>query len=376
MDKKPINADEVSRAFHLLSSYNGIVRWAARKGDAIEGSWAATPLELVQFAEAYADCDFYVQLNPSDRRHGRRCRAEDIAAWEWFVVDLDPEGDYRPDLYTLRTAGGEVTQAIQSYTGKPYVPVAVFSGRGLQLWFHVGAHEWRLVNAVTGAPREFDVHAVDLWAEDPVTVKRTITLRDAIASAQRYWLAQLATRVTDKRIIVDPSVSDLPRLMRCPGTYNRKTGSRASFIYVNGRDLGAGASVQANLGYKLLKYTPSDRMYSSIEPGITQLPEGAPWQAALSKINSTAAGTITYGATEPGRHRAMSGAARALAEVGLEEEEILKALTVAGMRSRPELLDGPYLERTARDAVARFSRTGDPDDAVFTAIKNNLDAQP
>ncbi len=368
MDKKPIDADQVSRAFHLLSSYNGIVRWAARKGDAIEGSWAASPLELVQFAEAYRDWDFYVQLNPSDRRHGVRCRSEDIAAWEWFVVDLDPEGDYRPDQYTLRTAGREVVHAIHAYTGKQYVPVAVYSGRGLQLWFRVGLHsvvsdprvesgmyhEWRLYNMADGKPRSFDIRGVDLWAEDPVTVKRTLLMRDAITSAQRYWLAQLATRVTDKRIIVDPSVSDLPRLMRCPGTFNRKTGAQAEILMLDGgRD---GEAVQEHLGYKLLKYTPSDRMYSTLEPGASRLPEGAPWQAALSKINSTAAGTITYGATEPGRHRAMSGAARALAEVGLEEEEILKALTVAGMRSRPELLDGPYLERTARDAFTRFSQ--------------------
>lgn len=367
MDKKPIDVAQVSRAFHLLSSYNGIVRWAARQGDQIEGSWAGSPLELVQFAEAYRDWDFYVQLNPSNRRHGRRCRSEDIAAWDWFVVDLDPEGDYRPDQYTLRTAGREIVHAIHAYTGKHYVPVAVFSGRGLQLWFRVGInsvtvdprvesgmlHEWRLYNAVDGTPRQFDIRGVDLWAEDPVTVKRTLLMRDAITSAQRYWLAQLATRVTDKRIVVDPSVSDLPRLMRCPGTFNRKTGAMAEILMLDGGL--DGEVVQRDLGYKLLRYTPSDRMYSTLTD-VSALPAGAPWQAALARINQTAAATITYGATEPGRHRAFSGAARALAEVGLSKGEILKALTVAGMRSRPELLDGPYLERTARDAFTRFSQ--------------------
>jgi len=347
----------VSRTYHLLASYNGIVRWGARSKDTIEGAWAGSAAELVQFAEAYAEWDFYVQLNPSDRRHGKRCRTEDVAAWEWFAVDLDPAGDYVPSLTSLNVAATNVESALHNYLGHEFRPLRVYSGRGVQLWFRVARLEMcsdpRNVNGVKHefyADADFPVTAVDLWSEPPITVKKVLKVRDAVTCAQRYWLGQLWSRVGVEGIIVDPSVSDLPRLMRCPGTYNRKTGAMAYFH--SGDDV-----VHRNLGRLLLKYTPTDRLWPA--PAVGQdgvLPEGAPWQAAGSRINATAANTITFGATEPGRHRAMCAAARALAEVGISEVEIVKALTLAGSRSRPELLDPDYIARTARDSAVRFGK--------------------
>lgn len=358
-----IDALEIARAFHLLSSYNGIVRWGARKGDRIQGAWAGSALELVQFAEAYAEWDFYVQLNPSDRRHGVRCSTEDIAAWEWFVVDLDPVGI--PDKKSLGIAVQDVKRAVHAYTGKDYIPLEIHSGRGRQLWYRVSdfvnktetgmRHEWHLKDSA-GLPVLFDVRGIDLWAEDPIVVKRNLLLRDVVTCAQRYWLSQLAARITVPNVIVDPSVSDLPRLMRCPGTINQKTGERAYFVTdtVTANLLGAWA-VQPYMAWKLLKYTPSDRLYPSAVPDSSALPDGAPWQAALSRVNPTAANFVTYGSTEPGRHRACVAAARALAETGLSEEEVLKALIVGGERSRPELLDVAYLSRTAHEAWIRVN---------------------
>jgi len=353
---RKVDVEQVSKTYHLLASFNGIVRWGARNKDTIEGAWAGNAAELVQFAEAYADWDFYVQLNPSERRHGRRCRTEDIAAWEWFVVDLDPEGDYVPDERALFRASENIEKAMHNYLGHKFDALRVYSGRGMQMWFRVGKHI--AAHASVGgmyhefyADADFPIHAVDLWQDPPISVQKVIKLRDAITCAQRYWLGQLGTRVGVERIIVDPSVSDLPRLMRCPGTYNRKTGKQARSYFYSGTD------VQKNLGRLLLKYTPKDRLWPA--PAVGQdgvLPEGAPWQAAGARINMTAANTITFGATEPGRHRAMCAAARALAEVGISEVEIVKALTLAGSRSRPELLDPEYIARTARDAAVRFGK--------------------
>lgn len=355
---RKVDVEQVSQTYHLLASFNGIVRWGARNKDTIEGAWAGSAAELVQFAEAYAEWDFYVQLNPSERRHGKRCRTEDIAAWEWFVVDLDPEGDYVPDEDVVFRAALNVEKAMHNYLGHTFTPLRVYSGRGMQLWFRVGKHE---VTAGAGrdfngmvhefyADADFPVTAVDLWQEPPISVRKVLKVRDAVTCAQRYWLGQLGTRVGVERIIVDPSVSDMPRLMRCPGTYNRKTGRMAG-IHSGTMD------VQKNLGRLLLKYTPTDRLWPA--PTVGQdgvLPEGAPWQAAGARINMTAANTITFGATEPGRHRAMCAAARALAEVGISEVEIVKALTLAGSRSRPELLDPGYITRTAHDAAVRFGK--------------------
>jgi len=353
-----IDVSQVSRTYHLLASYNGIVRWGARNKDTIEGAWAGSAAELVQFAEAYSEWDFYVQLNPSAKRHGKRCRTEDIAAWEWFVVDLDPEGDYVPPKDELCRAALNVERALHNYLGREFTALRVYSGRGMQLWFRVGEHgvtsgPGRDLNGMHHefyADADFPVTAVDLWSEPPITVKKVLKVRDAVTCAQRYWLGQLGSRVGVDRIIVDPSVSDLPRLMRCPGTYNRKTGKMAHWH-------SGDADVQPNLGRLLLKYTPTDRLWPA--PAVGQdgvLPEGAPWQAAGSRINATAANTITFGATEPGRHRAMCAVARALAEVGISEVEIVKALTLAGERSRPELLDPDYIARTARDAATRFGK--------------------
>jgi len=354
-----IDVAQVSRTYHLLASFNGIVRWGARNKDTIEGAWAGSAAELVQFAEAYREWDFYVQLNPSERRHGRRCRTEDIAAWEWFVVDLDPEGDYVPEEHVLHHAANNVERALHNYLGHEFTPLRVYSGRGIQLWFRVGKFSFtpdpRNIQGMAHefyADQDFPVTAVDLWQEPPISVKKVLKLRDAVTCAQRYWLGQLSSRVGVERIIVDPSVSDLPRLMRCPGTYNRKTGKQARAHFRSDSD-----AVQKNLGRLLLKYTPTDRLWPA--PAVGQdgvLPEGAPWQAAGARINMTAANTITFGATEPGRHRAMCAAARALAEVGISEVEIVKALTVAGSRSRPELVDPVYISRTAHDAAVRFGK--------------------
>jgi hypothetical protein len=339
-----MNRDEIMRTFHLLSRRTGIVWWAARKGDKLEGSWASSPLELVQFAEAYSDWDFYVQPNPSARRHGKRCRTEDIAAWEWFLVDLDPKDGVKtinePWARMNEDAVVNIQHLVDSYSGKANKPFIIFSGRGIQLWYSLGCVDLT-------ANERWPVRRVDL-TNMKVTTLDEVPLCVAIPAAQSHWLEYLASHFQSEYFNVDTSSSDLPRLMRCPGTINRKTGLPA-YVAKEGEDQ-QGAAMKG-LWRKLLNYTPTAKMLHKPAPSVP----GAPWQVAAALTKSkTAADFLTFGATEPGRHKVACATARALAEAGIDESEIVKALERGGQLSRPVLDDPEYIARTAADAVRRF----------------------
>lgn len=296
------------------------------------------PLELVQFARAYEGWDFYVQPNPSSKPYGKRCSAEDVDHWHWFLVDIDPIGRPVPGK---EKAAEEVIDALQAYAGKRYAPYWIDSGRGIQLWFLLEVYGISLADRPT-----YELRFVDMWDEPSVKVKTAIPIRHAISAATKYWLSQLNSRITNPAFVIDPSVSDLPRLMRCPGTVNRKTGAMASFM--------AKGTPCAGLAEKLLDYTPAEKMTvrAAVMDLAASLPDDAPWQAAASTLTLAAMNFITLGATEPGRHSACAAAARSLAESGISEVEVLKALTLGAKKCRPEIDDAAYLERTAREAMA------------------------
>lgn len=338
--------DQIVKTFHLVES-NGVARWAARRGDTLEGSWAANPMELVQFAEAYKDWNFYVQPNPSQKRHGKRCSAADITDWRWFLVDLDPSTG--PDDDDYGDAIFEVVSALQSYMGKPYTPLMLHSGRGRQLWFRLTVDEpWYCKSNLESM---FKLTRVGLEGVETID---EIPMRSAIQDAQRYWLKQLGGRVETPGVSIDGSVSDLPRLMRCPGTINTKTGEVARFLNVYDEK----THFCRGLAEKLLRYVPvtefrrSHQCYAPLGSCA-----GHPWQAAVSFLTGRGADYLTFGAIEPGRHSGAVAAARSLAEQGVEEKEIFRALLFGGSLCRPELDDSGYFIRTARDAVARCRPT-------------------
>ena len=338
--------DQIVKTFHLVAS-NGVARWAARKGDTLEGSWAANPMELVQFAEAYEDWNFYVQPNPSQKRHGKRCSAADVTDWRWFLVDLDPsssdpvnEDDYGDAIF-------EVVAALQAYMGKAYTPLTLHSGRGRQLWFRLTVDEpWYCKSNLASM---FKLTRVGL---EGIEVIDEIPMRSAVQDAQRYWLKQLAGRVTSHYVSLDTSTSDLPRLMRCPGTINTKTGEIARFFTAYDEK----THFCAGLAEKLLRYVPVTefrRGYQGPLPARSPFSEHQPWQAAAAWCTGRGADYLSFGALEPGRHSGAVAAARSLAEQGVSEGEILKALAFGGSLCRPELDDAAYFDRTAKDAVSR-----------------------
>lgn len=326
-----IDEDQIAAAWRFLDYPGCVVRWAAIKGGRCEGSWAQSPMELVQFARAYVGWNFYVQPNPSAKRHGNRCGAADIAFWRWFLIDIDPvdgavfappvETEWGPCPVELAEIAADTLQGIAAYSGTRAYAKFVFSGRGIQLWIPL----------------------------DAVDFDNSSTSRHKVQACQRYWLEQLERRRRDDRVRIDVSAcADLPRLFRCPGTVNQKTGEMARFLH--------SFEMKANPGLasKILAYTPD---YAQAPPpeAPTMVIRGS-WQAAVAYMSREGANFLTYGAVEPGRHRAACAAARSLAELGVAESEIVDALTLGCARSRPAIEDPAYIARTAREALRYVGR--------------------
>lgn len=342
-----IDREAVMATFDLLDYAN--VRWGAiHPTGKIDGGYAKTAAELADFAEAYAGWNFYVQPNPSARIGGTRARTEDITEWRWFIVDLDPIADVVPR--TLTEIAHAVQAVMSGYLGHRFDdvwPVVLYSGRGIQIWYPVSP--WKML---PGEEVNF-TRLGGLWQstpgffEDSVTVTTLQTTR-AITLAQRYWLGRIAERVLPKwGYAVDVSVSDLPRLARCPGTFNQKTGHLA----VRFND-----PVGALDGRNFLRYVPT-AVYVERRGEVRTAPDGMPWQAADPFLTRRASAWLLNGEAEPGRHWGASAAARSLAEAGVGYGQIVAALEAGGAKCRPPLTDMEYIERTAREAVERVNRT-------------------
>jgi hypothetical protein len=331
-----IDANAVREVFTTLGYPN--VRWAARRGDRMEGSYARSADELVSFAEAYQDRNFYVQPNPSTRIGGTRVSADDIVAWRWFIVDLDPkEGvefpQYAKAVSSVIDSMHRLTGALSSQRAWPR---HTFSGRGHQLWYRVDFH----------VPLDclHIIIRVDRTTLE-ITTEGQVDMRRAIRAAQSYWLHRLTQRLDPAYgVEIDPSCSDLPRLARCPGTVNQKTGQEAYVLR---------HALHALDGLSFLRAVPNERYLQARVPERMVLGPGTPWQAADPYLTKTASRFINQGSREPGRHSDATAAARSLAEAGIEYDQIMDALALGASRCSPPLEDQIHLERTARDAVAR-----------------------
>ena len=300
---------EIQRCWDLLPHPEGtVVRVFARNRDTgeLDGDFARNAGEMFHFARINADKQVYVCPNPcrggtANVRHS----AQDVTHWSYLLIDMDPI----EDVFDPAPALEEALLWLGEWTGRDFGglrrPLIIDSGRGRQAW--VRLEDWKLADDMD------DVAAHR--AGGPVCIGRRIARK-----VNGYWLKQL----TDKLGMchgckVDTSTSDLPRPMRMPGTFNQKTGRMATIVEP-GCGLNDGLATLLNVG------TP-DKV--KIEPDVTPIAPGLPWQMAAHRLTLTAKKYLKEGQDEPGRHKVMWHTARKLHELGVSRAEARKALTQA-----------------------------------------------
>jgi len=125
-------------------------------------------------------------------------------------------------------------------------------------------------------------------AYDMIPMGRSVARR-----VNSYWLRCLDEKLgVSHGCRIDTSVSDLPRVMRCPGTINQKTKREARFIHETNR-------VFVGLAKRLVDLTPA-RLFTDPPESPEGVPAGQPWQMVFPHLTRTAQDYLLYGQCEPG----------------------------------------------------------------------------
>ena len=301
-----------------------VVRLFSRKADSRGGDFARSLRELRVWASARVDRNIYVAPNPTTSTSGERHSARDVTHWSFFLIDIDPiEKKYNIKKATSHVLNAFANMAPCGVIGRPIV---IDSGRGCQLWY-------RLPDLITDASTEEGI--IKEGRVHPKTARKI----------NGYWLAELDRRVgLTNGCRIDTSVSDLPRVMRCPGTYNVKTGKMARIIEAN-------KTVFESLPQCLLKPIPKSAL---IDPVLKPGAPGLTWQKAHSKLTLMAQTYLLEGQVEPGRHKVLWHTARKLCEVGVSREETYKALNRANkLKGEDNALDQKEIEHALNTAYQK-----------------------
>jgi hypothetical protein len=301
------------------------IRFFARNpcSQEVFGGAVADANMLVDYSEWADKAKFnsYIQLNPTRKLVGTRCRAEDITNWSWFMLDIDPVLPYADPMSTLERA----EDLLKAQFGlKELHRVLIDSARGVQAWYPLGPIPTsEIFKAHTDPlPRSFDL-------KDVSDVEREMKIGDAAPRAMAYWLGWLFERMggTYSGCNIDTSVSDLPRVMRLPFTINQKTGRRTEIKETT-------SLKNMSLASKLLTYAPY-KVWKE-KPAVEAL-EGALWIMYLPHMTRGGRVFLTEGAEEPGRHRAASAAMLSLMDLGCDYGQIKAALRFGGQLCTPVL---------------------------------------
>ena len=313
---------ELATLWKLLPHPSGehVVRVFSRKGDSRGGDFARSLTELRVWASARRDRNIYVAPNPTLSTSGERHSARDVTHWSFFLIDIDPI----EKKFNIKKAREHVLNAFANMAlGVIGRPIVIDSGRGNQLWY-----------------RLCDV-AVDNTQTEGVISENRIHPKTA-RKINGYWLAQLDKRVgLTNGCRIDTSVSDLPRIMRCPGTYNVKTGKMAKIIEPN-------TTVFSDLPRCLLQPIPQSALIDPVrKPGT----EGLKWNKAFSRLTLMAQTYLLEGQVEPGRHKVMWHTAKKLKEAGCSLEEARKGITRANsLKGDDQKLSSEEVEHALKTA--------------------------
>jgi len=310
---------DIEWLWDLLPKPHGIVRWFARNADSSEiaGDFADSARSLVGAAHAYKHLNFYVQPNPTGQRTKLRSSAKDVTHWSYLLIDIDPipgvlSSPVGALQYALSTLGWWQATDIK--------PLILDSGRGMQAWV-------RLEDVPVSTP-SLDGGLTHYGAR--VAANFALKYLDNALITEGARAGQSIVGLHGCR--VDVSCSDLPRLMRCPGTVNIKTGRRAVLL--------ESGVVHKHLHTWLLNKVP----HEDLIPRVIVPQPGRKWQQVVSKLTMTAALCLKEGTTEPGRHKTFSATLKSLQENGICADNALAALIEANRKTVPPL-DLPELER-------------------------------
>ena len=289
-----------------------VLRVFTRKDGKFNGDFAKTFAELEHFVAANQDKNLYVAPNPTTSRSAFRHTAMEVTHWSYFLIDIDPVEDKSDPQSALE----EALLWLGEWVGRDFKrrrPIIIDSGRGYQAWI-------RLEDV------EFD----------------ETTTRHVARRVNGYWLKRLDEKLSvAKGCRIDTSVSDLPRVMRCPGTVNQKTGRLARFI-VESDEVFTGLASLLTVG------TPQNLL---IEVPPTPVVPGRSWQKVFGHLTVMAQNYLLHGQVEPGRHKVVWHTAKKLREVGCTVEETRKALARANrLRGEDNELSGEDIEHALKTA--------------------------
>jgi hypothetical protein len=311
-----------------------VVRTYWRRPDGTRGGdYARTQKELDRFIEVCFKTgrNGYLAPNPTKCKTGDRHETLDVTHWSWFLIDVDPVQEECDPLATLN----EALLWLGEWAGKDLTrsrPTIIDSGRGMQAWIRL---DDQILTSHYGVLRE---EMVDAIIEGRGNVDRK-TARKTMS----HWLKRLDERIgLMNGCKIDTSCSDLPRLMRCPGTTNQKTGRTASILY-------PGDGPVAGLAQLLVTGTPASAFAEAKYEGDV----GRTWQAAFGDLTRAAQDYLTKGKEEPGRHVTVWKTLKSLAEKGVYEGEARKAIAYANkLAGEDNELEDSALETIVRQVFS------------------------
>lgn len=262
-----------------LLSWEGEAQWMAKKQD-WTGGGRLTSIDQLRGAIKNADAfgwHFYLNLNPVVRGIKYASRPH-VTHWRYAMLDLDPLDPGAPP----------------PIVAPPWtMAAAIFTGRGYQYWL-----------PIEGCPLPPE------WAEESMRALHRST--DVVG-----WR-------------LDPTCSDLPRRVRCPGSINPRTGERA-------RVLTPPAGTWAPQPTAAPIHIPPPKISSgNVNLGGVL--------AHLRLYNVAAAIFLQEGQEHPGRHTACFTLIKSLQEAGIPPEDALPLATIGARKCRPVLTDKEVLK--------------------------------